>query len=309
MTETLEFREINDENCREVIKLSDTLTESQKKCVATNAISIAQGGISGYSWFRAIYLQDKPIGFVMLDLYIDEIPEQEQPSLYLWRFMIARQWQGKGYGKQVLDMIVNYFQKQGARTMYTSCVEKEEDSPYNFYMKYGFIDTGKEAAGEEILKYDFPPPPDPETQVKPAPRPWEFMIPNIALITIWTDQFQVMKNFYHKVMGLYIKTEHENYLEFEHNKVRFAICDRKVMKEASPEFEKKADGVSFSLAFPCFKPEHVDITYERLVKHGAGAVASPQNMPWNQRMALFSDPEGNIHEVFAELKPEKSDSN
>lgn len=77
MSKTLEFREINDENCREVIKLSDSLTESQKKCVATNAISIAQGGISGYSWFRAIYLQDQPIGFVMLDLYIDEIPESE----------------------------------------------------------------------------------------------------------------------------------------------------------------------------------------------------------------------------------------
>ncbi len=308
MAESIEFREINDENCREVIKLSETLTPSQQKCVASNAISIAQGGISGYSWFRAIYLQDQPIGFIMLDLYIDEIPESEQPAIYLWRFMIARQWQGKGYGKQVLDKIVNYFQKQGARTMYTSCVEKEEDSPYDFYMNYGFIDTGKEAAGEEILKYNFSSAPALETQSHPEPRPWEFMIPSIALITLWTDQFQVMKNFYHQVLGLYIKTEHESYLEFEHNKVRFAICERKVLHELSPEFAKKASGQSFSLAFPCYKPEHVDITYERLIKRGAGAVASPQNMQWKQRMALFSDPDGNIHELFAEIKPEKPTS-
>lgn len=217
--------------------------------------------------------------------------------------MIAREWQGKGYGKQVLDMIVNYFQKQGAKTMYTSCVEKEEDSPYKFYMKYGFIDTGKEAGGEEILKYDFPPAPAFEIQPYPGSRPWEFMIPSIALITLWTDQLQAMKNFYHRVLGLYIKTEHENYIEFEHHSTRFAICDRNIMHDSSSEFVKKSSGQSFSLAFPCNKPAHVDITHERLVQSGAGSVAPPKDMEWNQRMALFSDPDGNIHEIFAEIKP------
>lgn len=35
---------------------------------------------------------------------------------------------------------------------------------------------------------------------------------------------------------------------------------------------------------------------------GATPIQAPQNMPWNQRTALFSDPDGNIHEIFAELE-------
>ena len=31
-------------------------------------------------------------------------------------------------------------------------------------------------------------------------------------------------------------------------------------------------------------------------------IKEPQNMPWNQRTALFADPDGNIHEIFAGIK-------
>jgi hypothetical protein len=34
---------------------------------------------------------------------------------------------------------------------------------------------------------------------------------------------------------------------------------------------------------------------------GATPVHQPQNMPRNQRAALFADPDGNIHEIFAEI--------
>jgi len=33
----------------------------------------------------------------------------------------------------------------------------------------------------------------------------------------------------------------------------------------------------------------------------ATPVHQPQNMPRNQRAALFADPDGNIHEIFAEI--------
>jgi lactoylglutathione lyase len=34
---------------------------------------------------------------------------------------------------------------------------------------------------------------------------------------------------------------------------------------------------------------------------GATPVHQPQNMPRNQRAALFADPDGIIHEIFAEI--------
>lgn len=123
----------------------------------------------------------------------------------------------------------------------------------------------------------------------------------INLITIWTDEMDKMRDFYNLVLGFKIKNDLGNYVEFENNGVRFAICLRNVMYSYSDEYKKKAVGQSFELAFPCVNPSDVDETFKQLVKNGATPIHEPQNMPWNQRTALFADPDGNVHEIFAEL--------
>ena len=67
------------------------------------------------------------------------------------------------------------------------------------------------------------------------------------------------------------------------------------------EYEKKVIGQAFELAFPCENPNDVDESFTQLVTRGATPIHEPQNMPWNQRTALFADPDGNIHEIFARL--------
>ncbi|MBL7056297.1 VOC family protein [Candidatus Woesearchaeota archaeon] len=64
-------------------------------------------------------------------------------------------------------------------------------------------------------------------------------------------------------------------------------------------FAKK--GQSFELAFSVPTPNEVDKTYEEIVKKGATPIKSANDMPWNQRTAFFADPDGNIHEIFADL--------
>lgn len=123
----------------------------------------------------------------------------------------------------------------------------------------------------------------------------------INLITIWTNQIEKMRDFYSNTMGFEIIQELENYIEFKNEGVNFAICMRSVMTTFSSEYTKSACGQSFELAFPCDLPKDVDETYSRLVELGAKPVKEPENMPWNQRTALFADPDGNIHEVFSEL--------
>lgn len=147
----LSLQLITDENLTQVIKLSDTLSEYQKGCVAPNMYSIAEAYVNpGNAWPRAIYLDDQPIGFVMLSLTPDEIEEKDK-SYYLWRFMIATDYQGKGCGKVVLDFIVEKCKADHKDYLYTSC-EMKGDMPYQFYLKYGFIDTGVVAYGEQVLK-------------------------------------------------------------------------------------------------------------------------------------------------------------
>jgi len=124
----------------------------------------------------------------------------------------------------------------------------------------------------------------------------------INLITIWTDNMVSMKEFYNKVLGFKIKNDLVEYVEFENDGVRFALCERKVMYDYTNEYKKTSDGQSFELAFPCKDSEDVDKSYKEIISMGAMPIQEPQNMPWNQRTALFSDPDGNIHEIFADLK-------
>lgn len=125
----------------------------------------------------------------------------------------------------------------------------------------------------------------------------------IDLITILTDDVPRMVNFYRDVLGFETDNDTGPYVEFKSEGVRFSICARSVMREAtgSDAFDQPVSGQSFELAFPLATPNQVDEVYAQLVSLGAAPVKGPADMPWNQRTAFFADPDGNIHELFAEL--------
>ncbi|WP_027702514.1 VOC family protein [Metaclostridioides mangenotii] len=124
----------------------------------------------------------------------------------------------------------------------------------------------------------------------------------INLITIWTNNIDKMKTFYKEVLGFEIIEDLGGYVEFKNKGVRFAISKRSVMDIYSNDFKEKISGQAFELAFPCKDQDDVDESFTRLVTLGARPISEPQNMPWNQRTALFADPDGNIHEIFADIK-------
>ncbi len=125
----------------------------------------------------------------------------------------------------------------------------------------------------------------------------------IALISIITNNFQKQHEFYRDVLGFKEKLKLENYVEFESEGVRFAISTNEVLAEATGQksYTEKKSGHSFELAFPAGSSEEVDKIYQELISKGAKEIKPPENMPWQQRTAFFADPDGNIHEIFADL--------
>lgn len=125
----------------------------------------------------------------------------------------------------------------------------------------------------------------------------------IALITILTDDVPSLLQFYRDVLGFQVENDLGEYVEFENAGVRFAVCARSTMEQATghPTFNEPRGGQSFELAFPLDTPEELDQAYAEVVAKGAAPIQAPANMPWGQRTAFFADPEGNIHELFAEL--------
>lgn len=140
------LREITSETVVQICKLSDTLSEQEQQMVAPNAISIAQAHFSDKAWFRAIYADEMAVGFIML------YDDSENPEYFLWRLMIAGPYQGKGYGRKAIELLVEYVKtRPGARELSTSYVPIE-GGPEGFYRKMGFEPTGEIDDGEIVVR-------------------------------------------------------------------------------------------------------------------------------------------------------------
>ena len=80
----------------------------QEPYVATNARSIAEAHFEPKAWFRAVYADDDPVGFVMA---FRDSPKE----FWVWRFMIDAGHQGKGYGRRALELLVEEARQDGVR--------------------------------------------------------------------------------------------------------------------------------------------------------------------------------------------------
>jgi diamine N-acetyltransferase len=138
------LREITEETVRTVCDLN--VREGQKGFVAPNAVSIAQAHFSDNAWFRAIYADETPIGFIMLH----DDPEKEQ--YFLWRMMIDGRYQGMGFGRRAMEIFIDHVtSRPGARELLTSVVQ-EEGSAQGFYERLGFKLTGAYEDAEAVMR-------------------------------------------------------------------------------------------------------------------------------------------------------------
>ena len=144
----IHLKRITAQTVIQICKLSETLSAQQRLMVADNALSIAQAHFSENSWIRAIYADDTPIGFLMLHTDSDYEDGIDCPGVFLWRFMIAGPYQGKGYGRQAIERLLAQLRAQGIPELSTSCGLGEQ-SPEGFYKRLGFEPTG-EMYGDEI---------------------------------------------------------------------------------------------------------------------------------------------------------------
>ena len=129
----VELREITRDSLRAVLDLA--VAPEQEPYVATNARSIAEAHFEPRAWFRAVYADDDPVGFVMA--FRD--PPKE---FWVWRFMIDAGHQGKGYGRRALELLLGEARQDSLEEVKLS-YHPGEHSPHAFYAGLGFVDTGE----------------------------------------------------------------------------------------------------------------------------------------------------------------------
>jgi diamine N-acetyltransferase len=140
------LREVTETSVRAVCNLK--VKPEQEGFVAPNSISIAEAHFNPKAWFRAIYADETPVGFVML------LDDPETPRYYLWRYMVDAEYQGHGFGRQALEEVITYVRTRPGATVMELSYVPGEGSPAEFYRKLGFQDTGESHGGENVMRLD-----------------------------------------------------------------------------------------------------------------------------------------------------------
>ena len=141
------------------------VARSQRGFVASNVESIATAYVTigtGCSAFPfAIYSGKKPVGFLMVGYneavlydYFDDVdaPEALKNNYSIWRLMIDKRYQGKGYGREAISLALDFIRTWpcGESEYCEVSYEPENEVARDLYRSMGFIENG-EMDGDEIV--------------------------------------------------------------------------------------------------------------------------------------------------------------
>ena len=138
-----------DESNREAVEAL-RVSAAQEQFVSGVADSLLEAAAEpdGRAVFWAVYAEGMPVGFVMIS---DEVGSPDYIPHYLWKLLIDKRHQGRGFGTATLDLIVEYFRgRPGVEVLWTSAGQGD-GSPITFYERYGFVKTGEIVFDDEVL--------------------------------------------------------------------------------------------------------------------------------------------------------------
>ena len=148
----IKLEPINDQNREAVLALS---VREDQPFVASNKTSLRQyeeteAEAPGVARPFAIYADDTLVGFCMFAF--DPEAEDEDDRYWLWRFMIDKEHQGKGYGKEALKLALDFIRTWpcGEAKYCWLSYEPENKVAADLYSSFGFKETG-EMDGDELI--------------------------------------------------------------------------------------------------------------------------------------------------------------
>ena len=103
-------------------------------------------------WFRAVFDGDVVVGFVMVSWNVEPDPPEIIGPWFLWKLIVDRKHQRKGYGASIVRIVAELVRGAGAEELLTSYTEGPGD-PGVFFRALGFAPTGdRDVNGEVILR-------------------------------------------------------------------------------------------------------------------------------------------------------------
>ncbi|MFD2831337.1 GNAT family N-acetyltransferase [Corticicoccus populi] len=145
----IQFEEITENNFWQVTGLN--VNEEQKKFVAPNMQSLAECYLYREAmdvFPYAVVYEGKVIGFILIDI------EEEKREYMIWRMMIDKNYQRRGFGKQVVERVIQSAKDSGEYDVLIADYVKGNDGMGVLLRSLGFKDHSfDEENNEYVLHY------------------------------------------------------------------------------------------------------------------------------------------------------------
>ena len=152
------LREVTSANRAAVEALTVTAVQGEYVTGVAESLREAAETPDACPWYRAVYADDTPVGFVMISAGITVVNPAYLGPYFLWRLLIDQRYQGRGYGSAALRLVVEHVRaRPGARVLLSSTMQGPA-SPIGFYLRQGFRATGEVHEDELVLQLDLPAP-------------------------------------------------------------------------------------------------------------------------------------------------------
>ena len=155
----IRLKKVDHKNVWDLIELAPF--ESQYDFVASNDESLMEAYIAvtsetAYAYPFGIYDDETPVGFLMIgynEYGIEEhAPKALKDNYSLWRLMIDKNHQGKGFGREAVRLALEFIRTwpRGRAEYCALSYEPENEAAKALYRSFGFVENG-ETDGDEIV--------------------------------------------------------------------------------------------------------------------------------------------------------------
>lgn len=148
----IDIKRVDDSNFAKILELK--VAQDQLGYIETVEECLKDAKECEYYVPAGLYIDDELIGFAMYGSFPHQV---EGKRIWLDRFLIDEHYQGQGYGKMMLEYMIEYLKHNfDAKLLYLSLYDDNERA-YQMYLKQGFRANGEYDEKHEkimVLKFD-----------------------------------------------------------------------------------------------------------------------------------------------------------
>lgn len=150
---SLAIKNIDESNREEILKLK--VSKSQESFIETIEACLDEASEDPKWKTVGVYDKDIAVGFAMYALFLDE---GKNGRVWLDRFLISQEYQGKGYGENGIKLLIKQlYNEYGYKKIYLSVYDINKKA-IALYKKIGFDFNGEvDVKGEKVMVINLEP--------------------------------------------------------------------------------------------------------------------------------------------------------